>query len=78
MADYESLMALSKTPESIAMSKDLKKRGWSFVGPTTAYAFMQSMGIVNDHVEGCEWRSRCEELRTGATAKPSKGIAKPS
>lgn len=41
-------------PESIAMSKDLKKRGWSFVGPTTMYAFMQAMGLVNDHIEGCE------------------------
>lgn len=41
-------------PESIAMSKDLKKRGWSFVGPTTMYAFMQAMGMVNDHIEGCE------------------------
>ena len=41
-------------PESIAMSKDLKKRGWSFVGPTTMYAFMQAMGLVNDHIQGCE------------------------
>ena len=40
--------------ESIAMSKDLKQRGWSFVGPTTMYAFMQAMGMVNDHIEGCE------------------------
>ena len=61
--DYETLTTLSKTPASIAMSKDLKKRGWSFVGPTTAYAFMQAMGMVNDHVEGCEWRSRTEKLR---------------
>jgi len=43
----------SKTEESIALSKDLKKRGWKFVGPTTAYAFMQAMGMVNDHIEGC-------------------------
>ncbi|MEL7143420.1 MAG: DNA-3-methyladenine glycosylase I [Cyanobacteria bacterium J06643_4] len=61
--DYATLMTITKTAESTAMSKDLKKRGWSFVGPTTAYAFMQSMGIVNDHVEGCEWRSRTEKLR---------------
>jgi DNA-3-methyladenine glycosylase I len=40
--------------ESVAMSKDLKRRGWSFVGPTTMYAFMQAMGLVNDHIEGCE------------------------
>jgi len=43
----------SRTPESTALSKDLKKRGWSFVGPTTSYAFMQAMGLVNDHVQGC-------------------------
>ncbi len=41
------------SPESIALSKDLKKRGWKFVGPTTAYAFMQAMGLVNDHIHGC-------------------------
>lgn len=61
--DYETLMTLSKTAESTAMSKDLKKRGWSFVGPTTAYAFMQSIGMVNDHVEGCEWRDHTKKLR---------------
>jgi len=44
---------VSTTPESIALSKDLKKRGWKFVGPTTVYAFMQAMGLVNDHVENC-------------------------
>ena len=41
------------------MSKDLKKRGWSFVGPTTVYAFMQAMGLVNDHLEGCFAREAC-------------------
>lgn len=61
--DYETLRALNQTPESTALSKDLKKRGWSFVGPTTAYAFMQAMGMVNDHVEGCEWRSPTETIR---------------
>ena len=43
----------ASTPESTALSKDLKRRGWRFVGPTTVYAFMQSMGIVDDHLEGC-------------------------
>ncbi|MGO4870460.1 MAG: DNA-3-methyladenine glycosylase I [Roseiarcus sp.] len=43
----------STSAASIAMSKDLKKRGWTFVGPTTVYAFMQAMGLINDHVEGC-------------------------
>jgi DNA-3-methyladenine glycosylase I len=47
---------LGKTAESTALSKALKKRGWSFVGPTTAYAFMQAMGLVNDHLEGCHVR----------------------
>lgn len=44
---------VSTSPESIALSKDLKKRGWKFVGPTTVYAFMQAMGLINDHVAGC-------------------------
>ncbi|MDE2220053.1 MAG: DNA-3-methyladenine glycosylase I [Gammaproteobacteria bacterium] len=44
---------VSTTAESVALSKDLKQRGWKFVGPTTVYAFMQAMGLVNDHVGGC-------------------------
>ena len=51
------------TPVSTAISKDLKKRGWSFVGPTTVYAFMQAMGLVNDHIEGCVHRQRIENAR---------------
>jgi DNA-3-methyladenine glycosylase I len=61
--DYETLVQLSKTPESIALSKDLKKRGWSYVGPTTVCAFMQAMGLVNDHLEGCMVRAPLEQLR---------------
>jgi DNA-3-methyladenine glycosylase I len=49
----EALRTLGKTPTSTRLSKDLKKRGWSFVGPTTCYAFMQAMGLVNDHEEAC-------------------------
>ena len=49
----DALMQMSTSPESVAMSRDLRKRGWTFVGPTTLYAFMQAMGLVNDHVEGC-------------------------
>jgi DNA-3-methyladenine glycosylase I len=45
------------------MSKDLKKRGWRFVGPTTVYAFMQAMGLVNDHLVGCPTRDECERER---------------
>ena len=48
-----ALRKLSESPTSRALSKDLKRRGWSFVGPTTVYAFMQAMGLVNDHLEGC-------------------------
>lgn len=51
------------TDVSTAISKDLKKRGWSFVGPTTAYAFMQAMGLVNDHIVGCHAYERIEKLR---------------
>lgn len=51
-----ALLAMTTSPESAAISKDLKKRGWSFVGPTTVYAFMQAMGLVNDHIEGCATR----------------------
>ncbi len=53
----------SSSPESIALSKDLKKRGWSFVGPTTVYAFMQAMGLVNDHLEGCSIRKQASLAR---------------
>lgn len=53
----------STTPESIALSKDLKKRGWKFVGPTTMYSMMQAVGIVNDHFDGCFVREDCEQLR---------------
>jgi DNA-3-methyladenine glycosylase I len=48
-----SLMGMATTPASVALSKDLRRRGWTFVGPTTVYAFMQAMGLVNDHVESC-------------------------
>ena len=54
---------VSTSAESIALSKDLKKRGWKFVGPTTVYAFMQAMGLVNDHVEGCVTRAKVMNAR---------------
>jgi DNA-3-methyladenine glycosylase I len=62
--DAAARSAGTTSPASIAMSKDLKKRGWSFVGPTTMYAFMQAMGLVNDHVEGCAARGRALEARS--------------
>jgi len=52
-----------ESPESKALSKELRRRGWSFVGPTTMYAMMQAVGIVNDHVEGCAWRARAGTRR---------------
>ncbi|GAB4537013.1 MAG: DNA-3-methyladenine glycosylase I [Roseibium sp.] len=61
--DFATARTLGKTAESTALSKDLKKRGWSFVGPTTVYAFMQSMGMVNDHLEGCCCREKVEQAR---------------
>ncbi|MEO8024259.1 DNA-3-methyladenine glycosylase I [Polaromonas sp.] len=61
----EAVRALPHSPASAALSKDLKKRGWTFVGPTTMYAFMQAMGLVNDHLEGCASR----EVALAARAK---------
>ncbi len=55
--------SVTTTPEAVALSKDLKKRGWKFVGPTTMYAFLQAMGIVNDHVEGCFAHRKAERAR---------------
>lgn len=62
--DERSLAARSETTASRALARALKKRGFRFVGPTTAYAFMQSMGIVNDHVEDCAFRARAEAARS--------------
>jgi DNA-3-methyladenine glycosylase I len=57
------LRGMATTPESVALSKDLKKRGWRFVGPTTVYAFMQAMGLVNDHTEDCAFRPEAAAAR---------------
>jgi DNA-3-methyladenine glycosylase I len=53
----------SISAESVALSKELKKQGWKFVGPTTVYAFMQAMGLINDHVMDCVIRSKVEKAR---------------
>jgi DNA-3-methyladenine glycosylase I len=58
---------VSTSSSSIALSKDLKKRGWSFVGPTTVYAFMQAMGLINDHAEGCVVRKHATDARKAFT-----------
>jgi DNA-3-methyladenine glycosylase I len=57
------LRRMPTTPASVALSRELKRRGWTFVGPIPAYAFMQAMGLVNDHVEGCAVRERVEKAR---------------
>jgi DNA-3-methyladenine glycosylase I len=61
--DRASLVEMSTSPESKAMSKDLRRRGWAFVGPTTAYAFMQAMGLVDDHLDACDLRAEVERER---------------
>ena len=60
---WAALRATTTMPESVALSKDLRRRGWTFVGPTTVYAFMQAVGIVNDHLDGCAFRPRAERAR---------------
>ncbi|MCB1916714.1 MAG: DNA-3-methyladenine glycosylase I [Rhodocyclaceae bacterium] len=61
--DLASPQSASESPASRALSKDLKKRGWRFVGPTTVYAFMQAMGLINDHAEACIGHARAAEAR---------------
>ena len=61
--DGHKPQTVSTSVESIALSKDLKKRGWKFLGPTTAYAFMQAMGLINDHEENCIIRKKVEGER---------------
>ncbi|MFS8137113.1 MAG: DNA-3-methyladenine glycosylase I [Thermomonas sp.] len=67
----EVVRAFITAPESIALSKDLKTRGWKFVGPTTMYAFMQAMGLVNDHQHHCFVR------KAATSARAALGIARP-
>ena len=64
-----------ETEQSKALSKDLKKRGWKFVGPTTAYAFMQAMGLVNDHLEGCTYHAAALEARRAFKRPQSPSFA---
>jgi len=62
-AEHTPPQSRSTSPVSEALSKELRRRGWKFVGPTTAYAFMQAMGLINDHVEGCAMRPEVEQAR---------------
>ncbi len=59
--------SVTTIPEATALAKDLKKRGWKFFGPTTAFAFMQAMGLVNDHSIGCCMRDKAAKLRSSFT-----------
>ena len=63
----------SSTPESTALSSALRRNGFSFVGPTTVYAAMQSLGVVNDHFDGCHWRAIVEEQREAFRRPPRSG-----
>ena len=83
----DALRAMTQSPTSVALSKDLKRRGWTFVGPTTVYAFMQAMGMVNDHLEGCSIRRAAEAARRSGVpatatrpppARPSTASRRPS
>ena len=65
--------SVSTSEDSIALSKELKKRGWKFVGPTTAFAFMQAMGLINDHSEECVIRKKVATARR-KFKKPQKGV----
>jgi DNA-3-methyladenine glycosylase I len=65
-----ALARLTESPESRALSKELKRRGFRFVGPTTAYAFMQAMGLVNDHLQGCHARGVVERARSHPGLRP--------
>jgi DNA-3-methyladenine glycosylase I len=72
--DLATLRAITTTDAARALSRDLKKRGWTFVGPTTVYAFMQAMGLVNDHLEGCFMRDTVERERA-RLQRPGQGPA---
>ncbi len=70
-----TLQALGLPVEAKAMAKDLKRRGWTFVGPTTVHAFMQAMGLVNDHVDGCHVRAEADAARhAGDTGAEARGM----
>ena len=69
----DAVAALPHTKASAALAKDLKKRGWTFVGPTTVYAFMQAMGMVNDHLDGCATRTAIEAARVKFRRPPARG-----
>ena len=68
--DWETLSQITTSDEAVALSKDLRRRGWAFVGPTTVYSFMEAMGVVNDHLSWCDVREEVESDRARLT-RPS-------
>lgn len=71
-ADLGAPQTASTSATSVALSKDLKKRGWKFVGPTTVYAFMQASGMVNDHLVACPRHAACAALQRKFSLDPGK------
>jgi DNA-3-methyladenine glycosylase I len=63
LLERDELMKIATSDEAVAMSRDLRRRGWGFVGPTTVYSFMQAMGLVNDHIRGCAAGIEVQRLR---------------
>ena len=63
LLDHSELAQAGVSAEALAMSKDLRRRGWGFVGPTTVHSFMEAMGLVNDHVRGCSAGAEAQRLR---------------
>jgi DNA-3-methyladenine glycosylase I len=63
LLDHAELMQIRASDEAAAMSKDLRRRGWGFVGPTTVHSFMQAMGLVNDHLRGCAAGAEVQRIR---------------
>ncbi len=72
-SDWDDLVARGVSPEATAMSKELRRRGWSFVGPTTIYSFMEAVGIVNDHLAACSMRAGAEKDSDAFRARGSPG-----
>ena len=70
-----SLMATPSSEVSARLAKDLKRLGWRFFGPTTAYAFMQAMGLVDDHLEGCAVRDECEAARAAFVRPRERAVS---
>ncbi len=73
-SSWEEIRLLTTCPEAVALSKDLKRRGWSFVGPTTMYAFMQSMGLVNDHAVECPIHEAVVKVRRDFRPTPRRNL----